>query len=218
MFGNENPIFELRGPWGVPIQFGGSLMLLFLIFVPLSGSPEQMMIGAALALMLIGSILLHELGHAWGSLIQGVRVKRIMIFGGGGFCERGASATRYQDELIVAMGPIVNLVIWAIASLAVPYVDGLAGWMLAWLAQINLFLALFNLVPLMPLDGGKLFQLALMRVLPPVTATQICGWIGVVAAIAWIPAMIWVYFNLGFVLFFIPSLKLHWQMANARRG
>lgn len=218
MFGNENPIFEFRGPWGVPIQIGGSLLLLFLIFVPFSGSPEQMMYGVILALLLVGSILLHELGHAWGCLIQGVRVKRIMIFGGGGFCERATSATRYQDELIVAMGPIVNLVIWALASLAAPYVDGTPGWMLSWLANINLFLALFNLVPLMPLDGGKLFQLALMRVLPPLTATQICGWVGVVASVLWIPAMIWVFINLGFVLFFFPSFKLHWQMANATRG
>ncbi|WP_298293716.1 site-2 protease family protein [uncultured Litoreibacter sp.] len=217
MFGNENPIFEFRGPWGVPIQFGGSILLILLIFVPLGGSTQGMMYGALLALMLIGSILLHELGHAWGSLIQGVRVRRIMIYGGGGFCERSVSATRQQDELIVAMGPIVNLVIWALASLAAPNVDGMAAWALYWLADLNLFLAIFNLMPLMPLDGGKLFQLFLMRLLPSVTATRVCGWIGVAACVLWIPGMILVYYTYGFVLFFIPSIKLHWQMANASR-
>ncbi len=217
MFGNENPLFEFRGPWGVPIQIGGSLILLPLIFVSFSGTPTSMMYDLMFVAMLIGSILLHELGHAWGALIQGVPVRRIMIYGGGGFCERAASVTRYQDELIVAMGPIVNLVIWAVASLAAPHVDGMAGWALYWLANLNLFLAIFNLIPLMPLDGGKLFQLGLMRLLPSVTATKICGWIGVVACVAWIPGMLWVYVNLGFVLFFIPSIRLHWQMANATR-
>jgi len=70
--------------------------------------------------LLTGSIFLHELGHAWGTIVQGIPVRRIMIYGGGGFCERSRSASVKQRELIVAMGPIVNLVIWAFASLSLP--------------------------------------------------------------------------------------------------
>ena len=44
---------------------------------------------------------LHEMGHAWGALVQGVPVRRIMLHGGGGFCERARSATAREDELIV---------------------------------------------------------------------------------------------------------------------
>jgi Zn-dependent protease len=163
--------------------------------------------------MLIGSIFLHELGHAWGCRIQGVPVRRIMLHGGGGFCEQSRSASYDQQELIVAMGPIVNLAIWAIASLAVPMVtSGTASWALYWLAQINLFLALFNLLPVHPLDGGKLFQLLLLRFLPAPAATRISGGVGLVLAALWIPGMIWLYFNVGLVLFFFPPVRLHLQM------
>lgn len=54
--------------------------------------------------ILPGSIHLHELGHACGNPAQVVPVNRIMLYGGGGFCERTRSATRYEQELIVAMG------------------------------------------------------------------------------------------------------------------
>jgi Zn-dependent protease len=218
MFGTEKPIFQFRGPWGVPIQIGGSLMLLALIFVPIGGSSEMMFYGLISFAMLIASIFLHELGHAWGCLIQGIPVRRIMLFGGGGFCERSANATPYEEELIVAMGPIVNLAIWAVASLLAPMMaDPTMAWALYWLSQMNLFLALFNLLPVMPLDGGKLFQLALMRFMPPYAATRLAGWVGLFMTVLWIPMMIWVYFTLGFVLFFIPPFALHVQMTRAAR-
>ena len=217
MFGDENPIFEFRGPWGVPIQIAPSLFLLMLVFVSFSGSPEAMMYDLAFVGMLVGSIFLHELGHAWGCLIQGIPVRRIMIFGGGGFCEHSRSTTPSESELIVAMGPIVNLVIWALASMAEPMFTGTAGWMISTLAYMNLFLALLNLLPVMPLDGGKLFQLFLMRLLPPVAATRIAGTIGLAIAVAWIPAMIFSYLTLGLVLFFIPPIGIHWQMIRAAR-
>lgn len=218
MFNNDNPIFQFNGPWGVPVQIGASIILLPLILVSFSATPQAMMFDLIFVALLIGSILAHELGHAWGALIQNVRVRRIMLHGGGGFCEHSASTTRYEDELIVAMGPIVNLVIWAVASLVEPHMaPGMASWSLYFLAQINLFLALFNLLPVMPLDGGKLFQLLLMRFLPSVTATQISGWVGVILSVLWVPLMVWVYMTMGFVLFFFPPLQTHWQMAHATR-
>jgi Zn-dependent protease len=163
--------------------------------------------------MLIGSIFLHEVGHAWGCKVQGVPVRRIMIHGGGGFCEHARSPSYEQQELIVAMGPIVNLVIWALASLAAPMMaPGIAQWAVFWLAWINLFLALFNLLPVHPLDGGKLFQLFLLRFLPAGTATRISGGIGLIIAVLWIPGMVWLYFNIGLVLFFFPPVRMHLQM------
>ncbi len=218
MLKDDNPIFETQGPWGVPIQVGASIILLPLIFVSFNGTPEAMMYDLIFVGLLIFSILAHELGHAWGALIQNVRVKRIMLHGGGGFCEHSIATTRYEDELIVAMGPIVNLVIWAVASLIEPYLaPGMFGWSVYFLAQINLFLALFNLLPVMPLDGGKLFQLMLLRFLPDVTATQISGWVGVVLTVLWVPMMLWVYVTMGFILFFFPPLGVHWQMARTAR-
>ena len=123
MFRDTSPIFEFRGPWGVPIQIGGSLLLLPLMLIDLGGTPRGFAFDMMFVLILIGSIYLHELGHAWACLIQGVPVKRIMLYGGGGFCERTRSATRHEQELIVAMGPIVNLFLWAIAGLIAPFIS-----------------------------------------------------------------------------------------------
>jgi Zn-dependent protease len=218
MLKDENPIFQFRGPWGVPVQVAPSLLMLVAIFVLLGGSVETLFYDLAFAAILIGSIFLHELGHAWGCLIQGVPVRRIMLYGGGGFCEHAGATTRYEEELIVAMGPIVNLAIWAVASLVEPSISNpVLGWAVFWLAQLNLFLALFNLLPVMPLDGGKLFQLGAMRLLPDVTATRVAGAVGVLLSVLWIPGMVVVFLYFGFVLFFIPPLMLHLEMARAAR-
>ena len=127
--GNDTPIFQFIGPFGVPVQVGRSLLLLPLIFISFGGGLTSMAYDMAIVAMLIGSIFLHELGHAGGCLVQGVPVRRIMIHGGGGFCEHARSPSYTEQELIVAMGPIVNLAIWALASLAAPMVGNVT---LAW--------------------------------------------------------------------------------------
>ncbi len=213
MFQNSNPIFEFRGPFGVPVQIGSSLIFLILIFVSLGQSSGDMLTQMIFLGLLVVSIFLHELGHAWGCLVQGVPVRRIMIHGGGGFCQHAGGTTPYQEELIVAMGPIVNLAIWAIASLVAGQLEfGYLAWGLSLLAYINLFLGLFNLLPVLPLDGGRLFHLALLRVMSPPMATKLAGGVGVVMAVVWIPMMIFLYLQMGFVLLFFPPIRLHWQM------
>jgi len=213
MFSDTNPIYEFRGPFGVPVQIGSSIFILFLVFVSFNSGPAVMLYNLVFLGLLIGSIFLHEVGHAWGCLIQRVPVRRIMLYGGGGFCEPTRSSTRYEQELIVAMGPIVNLVIWAVASLIAPMLPaGDLAWAVNMLAHINIFLALLNLLPVMPLDGGKLFQLLLMRFMKPGTATRISGGVGLVIAVLWIPMMVLCYLTFGLVLFFIPPFGLHLQM------
>ncbi|MEJ1992730.1 MAG: site-2 protease family protein [Maritimibacter sp.] len=222
MFGDSNPIYEFRGPWGIPVQIGSSIIFLFFLFVSFSHGGSALAYDLAFLAIVIGSIFLHELGHAWGSLIQGVRVSRIMIHGGGGFCERSVSATRHQQELIVAMGPLVNISLWALASLAettayhfgVPYNN--FTWALGNIAMVNGFLAIFNMIPVQPLDGGKLFELVLARWLRPGMATYIAGAVGVVIAVLWIPMMIGAYYLLGFVLLFLPSPRAN--LAMMRQG
>jgi Zn-dependent protease len=213
MFHNDQPIFEFRGPWGVPIQFGASIILLFLVFVSFSSGPVVLYYDLIFVALVVLSIFLHELGHAWGALIQGVPVRRIMIHGGGGFCERSRSASRYQDELIVAMGPIVNLALWAILSLIEPFLPaGDLAWAVGTMAWLNLYLALFNLVPVWPLDGGRLFQLLMLRFLPSDIAMRVSGAVGLLIAILWIPLMIMSFLFMGMVLFFIPPFRAQWEM------
>lgn len=214
MFATGQPLFQFRGPMGVPVEVHSSILILLLIFLGLSGSVEEIQYDLMFVALLIGSIFLHELGHAWGCKVQGVPVRRIVIFGGGGFCEHGRAPNRQEQELIVAMGPIVNIAIWAVASLIWPNMTpGMAMWVVYVLAQINLFLAILNMLPVQPLDGGKLFHLTLLRLMPPREATRIAGAVGVVIAVLWIPAMILCFLTYGLLLFFIPSIRAHWEMA-----
>lgn len=213
---NDTPIFEFRGPWDVPVHIGSSLIMLFLAIVMLGGgisSGTDLAYALTFFAILILSIYLHELGHAWGCLIQGVPVRRVMLYGGGGFCEHARSTSAYEDELIVAMGPIVNLAIWAITSMIAPSFAGTsAGWVLETAAYLNLFLAIFNLMPVMPLDGGRLFHLLLLRLMPAPVAMQVAGGVGLAIAIAWIPLMILAFVYVGFILLFFPPIGVHWRM------
>lgn len=219
MLGNDTPIFTFKGPFGVPVEVGGTIILLPLIFMAFGGGAATLMYDAIFVAILIGSIFLHEVGHAWGCKVQGIPVRRIMIHGGGGFCEHARSPSYHQQELIVAMGPIVNLAIWAVASLAfMNMMPGTLAWVVYWTGMINLFLAVFNLLPVHPLDGGKLFQLILLRFLPAGTATRISGGLGLVVAALWIPGMIWLFVNVGLVLFFFPPVRLHLQMLRLSGG
>ena len=215
----DNPLFEFRGPWGVPVQIGVTILLLPLIFIDFGGTSRDLAFDVMFTAILLGSIFLHELGHAWGALVQGVPVERIVLYGGGGFCQQKRSAARYETELIVAMGPLVNLALWALAGLTWPHIgDPEVRWVFQTIAWVNGFLFVMNMIPVHPLDGGKLFQLALLRVLPSEAAILVSGSVGLFVAILWLPAMVSFYLATGAALFFIPSVRLHWEMLRQRRA
>ena len=212
LFGSSS-LFEFRGPWSVPVEIGASIILLPLILIDFGGTPQSLVYDIMFAAILLGSIFLHELGHAWGCLIQNVPVRRIVLFGGGGFCEQTRSATRSEQELIVAMGPIVTLTLWASAGLVAPFVaDPEIAWVLWTISGVNGFLAALNLLPVNPLDGGKLFGLIMLRVFNARSAIMITGAVGLVCSVLWVPVMIYGFVEFGFVLFFLPSVALHWRM------
>ncbi|MEO0358026.1 MAG: site-2 protease family protein [Pseudomonadota bacterium] len=211
MFSQGSVILTFKGPWGVPIEISSSL--LFLGGAILLISQGDLQFALVVFASIVVSILLHELGHAWGCFVQGIPVRRVHLHGGGGWCEHGRSKTRTQEEFIVALGPIVNLALWAGPSLVAAYVDlGPATWMVSYFTTINLLLAIFNLLPIQPLDGGKLLQLGLLRILAPQQATKIAGGIGLAFAILWIPIMVAAFFYIGLILFFFPNFRIHWDM------
>ncbi|MEL6641623.1 MAG: site-2 protease family protein [Pseudomonadota bacterium] len=225
MFRDETILYSFEGPWGVRVDVGQSLIFLMglLVWFNLNGDPVFAIL-APILLML--AIYLHELGHAWGNIVQGVPVARVMLYGGGGYCQSARSQSAHEAELIVAMGPIVNLALWAICSLTDFWLSeywvtsgtypGDFAWdalYYVWLfGFMNLMLFAFNMIPVQPLDGGKLFHLLLLRLTPPDMAQRITGGVGFVLAIAWIPAMVALLYFQGWVLFFIPSIAAHYRM------
>src|SRR5690242_13380592 len=113
------------------------------------------------AVLFLLSVLGHELAHAWVALARGVPVRGITLFILGGAAEIERDPDRPLDEaLITAVGPLSSFVFGvgfgalALVSQAVPAVYAVSATM----ALINLSLALFNLVPGFPLDGGRLLR------------------------------------------------------------
>jgi Zn-dependent protease/CBS domain-containing protein len=120
--------------------------------------------GAVAAVMLFVSVLLHELGHSAVALRYKVPVPSITLFLFGGVSQIGAEPPSATAEfLIAAAGPLVSLLLGVFFYLIQPLVSGvdpLLG-LAKYLAYINLALALFNLIPGYPLDGGRVLRAVL---------------------------------------------------------
>jgi Zn-dependent protease/predicted transcriptional regulator len=173
MFGRSIPLFKLAG-FQIALDWSW-LILAVLISWTLSTAvfpsyyPDltpatYWSMGVIAALGLFGSILLHELGHAAVARRYGLPIRRITLFIFGGVAEMEAEPERPAAEFWVAIaGPIVSflvgLVCWLLLQAAVGAGAGVpVVGVLAYLATINIILAVFNLVPAFPLDGGRILR------------------------------------------------------------
>jgi Zn-dependent protease/CBS domain-containing protein len=128
---------------------------------------EHYAVGVATSLLFFASILIHELAHSFVALAKGIPVRAITLFVFGGVAQIGREPDRPLTEFQIAIaGPIASAVLavgWGfmshLAGDQFEHVAALGGW----LASINLMLAVFNLVPGFPLDGGRIFRAALWR-------------------------------------------------------
>lgn len=120
--------------------------------------------GAAGALLLLLSIVLHEVGHAVAAHRAGVGVARITLSVVGGTSELGANLRRARDEILVAAaGPLASLVTMAVAMVAHVLIvemagPGLPATLAALVAIANLAVVILNTVPGLPLDGGRVLR------------------------------------------------------------
>jgi len=217
---NDNALFGFTGPFGVSVSIKQSLLMLVLVLFAFIGVMDGNVGFVALLLVfLIVSIYLHELGHALGAKSQGVAVRQIVLHGGGGFCAHGPAGPK-ESLVLIASGPLVNLTLWLAAqpiSEAVLAFGGEAAQVaeiaryILFFGTINLWLFIFNMIPVLPLDGGRLFYLALWWRLPQATASRITGLVGLIISILWIPAAFAAFYFLGFILFFFPSIRDNWR-------
>jgi Zn-dependent protease/CBS domain-containing protein len=133
-------------------------------------------------------VLAHELGHTLVSIRLGHPVRRIVLFALGGVSEIEEEPERARDELLIAAsGPAVSLLITAGAWFAYDAAPGgrLLTALLGLLFWSNLALAAFNLLPGLPLDGGRLLRAAAEGLgARPLTATRIAAWTGRAIAVA----------------------------------
>ena len=120
------------------------------------------------ALLLFVSVLLHELGHSLVALREGVKVRSITLFllGGVASVEREC-ATAMGAFRVAAAGPLVSLVLGGGLLLSVhgaSHLSPILGRLVSELAVVNIVLALFNLLPGLPLDGGLILKALVWQV------------------------------------------------------
>ncbi|OKH17014.1 site-2 protease family protein [[Limnothrix rosea] IAM M-220] len=119
------------------------------------------LMGLTMALLLFLSVLLHELGHSLTAQAQGIQVKSItlFLFGGLASIER-ESKTPFEAFAVAIAGPLVSLAIFGLCYGIRVYSPepSLINFFARDISRINLILALFNLVPGLPLDGGQMLK------------------------------------------------------------
>jgi Zn-dependent protease/CBS domain-containing protein len=125
--------------------------------------------GAIGTLLFFASLLAHELSHALVSRAKGIPVAGITLFIFGGMAWATREPDTAEDEILIAgVGPLMSLALAALFQLAAWGADS-AGWgapvvgVASYLAFINLALAIFNMVPGFPLDGGRVFRAAVWK-------------------------------------------------------
>jgi Zn-dependent protease len=122
--------------------------------------------GLVMALLLFTSVLLHELGHSLVAQSQGIKVNSITLFFFGGITAiEEESKTPGKAFQVAIAGPLVSIVLFLLLRLVSNVIPDttLLSFMVRDLARINLILALFNLIPGLPLDGGQVLKAALWK-------------------------------------------------------
>ncbi|HWJ81816.1 MAG TPA: site-2 protease family protein [Nocardioides sp.] len=172
---------RLGRAFGFPIAIHPSVLVIVLLlawgladgFLPSSVPGEARatywLAGLAGALLLVLSLLAHELAHAVVARRAGVGVESLTLWMFGGVASlKGEASTPGDDFRIAAVGPAVSAALavvaggawWVLETLGH---DGVVAAVAAWLATVNLVLAVFNLVPGAPLDGGRVLRAYLWR-------------------------------------------------------
>jgi len=191
MFFRGIRLFDL---FGFPLRVDGSWIILAVLVtwsLAETGFPATFpgfpvvtywLMGVAGSLLLFFSITFHELAHALVARHYGLKIRSITLFIFGGVAEMDDAPPSPRAEFWVAIaGPIASVALaLALAMLYLPLGGGMpAGAVLVYMSAINLMLAVFNMAPAFPLDGGRIFRAALWAWKGDLRwATRIAGTVG----------------------------------------
>ena len=152
--------------------------------------------GVVVILLLFVLVTLHELGHSFAAQYYGVPVKQIALLPIGGLAQMSQIPENPKQEFVIsAAGPAVNVVMAVLMGAMIlvfniPLTAPFTGISLtfavifSYIFYYNIMLALFNLLPAFPMDGGRIFRALLAMKLNYVTATLIAGNVGRALAVA----------------------------------
>lgn len=178
---------------GIDVRVHASMLLLVgLVILASVGEPGGVTAGVLWLVMLFGSVLVHELAHSIVARRVGVAVEEIELLPLGGVSKMDRIPDRPADELAIAIaGPLTSLGLGLVAFAAAVLMqadlwppDLVTGALAARLAWLNVILATFNMVPALPLDGGRVLRAAIETRVGPTRATHIAARAGHYFAIA----------------------------------
>lgn len=207
MFKRAIRLFTVRG---VDVRLDPSLLVIVALvvwtfstrFSPDYGSAVALAMAVSGAVLFFTSILAHELAHAFEARHRGIAVEQVTLFLFGGVTEMEGHGHRPRDEFAISIvGPWASLVAGAVFGLvatgasALPaHIGGPIGEVAGLLGWLNVALAIFNLIPGAPLDGGRVLRAGLWWLLRNrVRATKITARIGQLLGIALTTFGAWVF-------------------------
>jgi len=174
------------------------------------GGLEGMFWGSAVLLTFFTCVVLHELGHSLTAMHFGVGVRRILLMPIGGMAEFDSIPREPRREFLITIaGPAVNFAIVALLWFFVNFPEGwdigagptsfsdLARYLLIW----NLAMGIFNLIPVFPMDGGRILRASLATRIPYLRATYWAANVGKVLAAIGVAAGFWLHAYLLVALF-----------------
>jgi len=199
--------FRIGSIFGIPIKLDLTFLLVLPLFAYLIGTqievtaelltetmgvgiavdslvdgPIRWGIGLAVALGLFAGIVLHELGHSVMAIRFGYSIDSITLWIFGGIASLSAMPEDWKQELAIAIaGPVVSVVLGGLCYVAftlVPVGIPTARFVLGYLAVLNVVLAVFNMLPGFPMDGGRVLRALLARTRPYARATRIAAEVG----------------------------------------
>ncbi|GGV62493.1 hypothetical protein GCM10010294_13120 [Streptomyces griseoloalbus] len=202
--GSPKPQESRRGgllmgrPFGVPVYVAPSWFLVAILITWVFGGqidrvlPElgaaSYLVSLFFAVAFYASVLVHELAHTLAALRFELPVRRIQLQFFGGVSEIEKEAETPGREFVLAfVGPLLSLVLSGLFYLALLAVDpsSVPGVLLAGLMVSNLIVAVFNLLPGLPLDGGRMLRAVVWKISgKPMTGTIAAAWVGRALAVA----------------------------------
>ena len=176
-------------PFGIPVYISPYWFIIAGVFSiiyandlssTISGNTRYI-VAAAFVVLLYASVLVHELSHSVVARAYGLPVRRIVLNPLGGVSEIEREAPTPGREFAVAgAGPALSLVLaaigWGLVQVA-PY--GVTGALIRQLMVANIIVGIFNLLPGLPLDGGRMLRAVIWKITKkPTTATIAAAWVG----------------------------------------
>ncbi|MBZ4415161.1 site-2 protease family protein [Myxococcus sp. RHSTA-1-4] len=192
--------FQVGAFRGIPIRVHFTLLLVLPLLAVMFGGafrraaelaevpPERLLGSPALwglgvAVGLFASVFVHELAHTVYALARGGRVRSITLMMVGGVSELTEAPPRPRDEALMALvGPLTSIFLAGVFGGATWLLEGTRSFNLQfacfYLASLNLFLGLFNLLPAFPMDGGRIVRASLTGRLGALRATRVASVLG----------------------------------------